>query len=386
MSGPGADVPLRVALAAGEPSGDLLGAGLVRALKDHCPDAQFEGIAGPRMVDAGCASVYPMERLSVMGFVEVAGRYLSLMRDRRALVRYWLSNPPDVFVGIDAPDFNLGLERRLRDGGIPTVHYVSPSVWAWRRYRIRGIRRAVSRMLTLFPFEADFYREVDVDVRHVGHPLADDIPLRTDAGACRTALGLPRDGRIVALLPGSRRSEVSALSSVMLEAAGWIADRLPGTRFVIPAATPAIHAELVARLAMRVDGPPVDLIHGQARTAMGAADAVILASGTATLEAMLVKRPMVVTYRVHPLTYRIMKALFTVSHVSLPNLLAGRGIVPECLQDDCRPEVLGQALVEWFEQPERIESTVAIFDQLHESLRGDASERAARAVLDLVGR
>lgn len=378
--------PMRVALAAGEPSGDQLGEGLIEALRARLPDTTFEGIAGPRMLAAGCTGLYPMERLSVMGLVEVASRYLGLMRDRARLARSWLARPPDVFIGIDAPDFNLGLERRLRAAGVPTVHYVSPSVWAWRRYRIRGIRRAVSRMLTLFPFEEAFYRQAGIDVRHVGHPLADEIAMQPDPAACRACLALAPGGRYVALLPGSRMAEVSALAEVLFDSAEWLLQRAPDLEFLVPAATPTIAAELGARVAARAQRARLHVLDGQARTAMGAADVVLLASGTATLEAMLLKRPMVVTYRLHPLTYRVMRALMTVEHVSLPNLLAGRTLVPELLQDEARPELLGAAVLDWLDDAPRAAALRTHFEALHESLRGGASERAAAAVLEVLDR
>ncbi|MBT6272876.1 MAG: lipid-A-disaccharide synthase, partial [Chromatiales bacterium] len=262
---------LRVAIAAGETSGDALGAGLIQALKARCPGIQFEGIAGPQMLAAGCTGIYPMERLSVMGFAEVAGRYIGLMRDRRRLADAWLASPPDVFIGIDAPDFNLGLERRLKDAGIPTVHYVSPSVWAWRRYRLRGIRAAVSKMLTLFPFEARLYQEEGIDVSHVGHSLADAIAMEHDPQTSRAALSLASSKRWIALLPGSRFSEVRALADLMLESAEWLNQRMSGLGYVMPAATQSIHAYLQERLSAH---PSVDvrLVEGDARNAMGAAE------------------------------------------------------------------------------------------------------------------
>jgi lipid-A-disaccharide synthase len=383
MSDRGSTAPVRIALAAGEQSGDLLGASLIAALRERLPNAQFEGIAGPRMIRAGCTSLYPMERLSVMGLVEVAGRYISLMRDRRVLAKAWLRDPPDIFIGIDAPDFNLGLAKKLRTGGVRTVHYVSPSVWAWRRYRIKGIRASVDRMLTLFPFEAEFYRTSAVEVRHVGHPLADDIPLVTDRAECRRELGLDPDATLVALLPGSRMSEIDALADLMFDTARWLTERLPTVKFVLPAATPPIRAALEERIASNVD-LTVTLVDGDARRAMGAADVVLLASGTATLEALLVNRPMVVTYRVHPLTFRIMKAMFTVKHVSLPNLLAGEELVPELLQTDAQPDKLGAAILDWLRDEPRKIAVQERFGQIHQELRGGAAGRAADAVMEVL--
>ena len=380
---PSGDKPLRVAISVGEQSGDILGEGLITAIRAYRQNTTFEGIAGPRMKAAGCASLYPMERLSVMGFAEVAGRYLSLMRDRARLAKHWLDDPPDIFIGIDAPDFNLGLARKLRKGGVTTVHYVSPSVWAWRSYRVKGIRKSVDRMLTLFPFEADFYREAHVDVRHVGHRTADDIELRTDQTSSRALLRLEQDANWVALLPGSRMSEVNALARLMFETAQWLVGRKPGLQFIVPAATSEIYSVL-KDLANEFPHVPITIHNGDSRTVMAAADVVLLASGTATLEALLLKKPMVVTYKVHPITYRIMRALFTVSHVSLPNLLAKRGVVPELLQDEAIVEKLGPAVLAWFDDECRRAALVNDFDVIHETLRGGASNRAARAVLELV--
>jgi lipid-A-disaccharide synthase len=368
-----------IALIAGEASGDLLGANLIAALRARLPGARFEGVAGPAMQAQGCTSIYPMERLSVMGLVEVAGRYLSLMRDRRELGNRWLQNPPDVFIGIDAPDFNLGLERRLRASGVPTVHYVSPSVWAWRRYRIRGIRAAVDLMLTLFPFEADFYADSGVNVAHVGHPLADMIDLEIDAPGLRDKLGLQCDGTYIALLPGSRITEIRSLGALMLETAAWLHAREPSLQFVMPAATEAIYTELRTRI--DAQDLPISLINGQAREVMGASDVVVLASGTATLEALLLKKPMVITYKLHPLTYQIMKAMMHVDYVGLPNLLAGRGVVPERLQDEARAARIGADVLHWLMEPAARAQLTDVFNTIHHQLRLQASSRAADAIV-----
>ena len=367
-----------IAIIAGEKSGDLLGAGLISALLQRQPNLRIEGVAGAEMIAAGCTSIYPIERLSVMGFAEVAGRYVSLMRDRRRLAERWIRHKPKVFIGIDAPDFNLGIERHLHDAGIPTVHYVSPSVWAWRQYRVRGIRRAVDRMLTLFPFEAEFYARSGVAVEHVGHPLADLVDLNIDRAQARKQLQLDPDATYIALLPGSRRAEVAQLSRLMVQTAAWLRQRAPQLRFVMPAATPAIYAELSELLAST--DLPITLLTGAARTAMAASDVVVLASGTATLEAMLSKRPMVITYRVHPLTYQIMKRLLQIKYVGLPNLLAGEGVVPERLQHDATAENLGQDVLDWLESPQRVAQLRKRFDAIHRELRLGASERAADAV------
>lgn len=376
---PAPDSPADIAIIAGESSGDLLGAGLIRALILREPGLRIEGVAGRSMIAAGCASVYPIERLSVMGFAEVAGRYVSLMQDRRKLAQRWIAQPPRVFVGIDAPDFNLGLERRLRQHSIPTVHYVSPSVWAWRRYRVRGIRAAVDKMLTLFPFEAKFYEHAGVPVQHVGHPLADLIDLQVDMAGARAQLRLDPSATCVALLPGSRRMEVEQLTMLLLDTARWLHQRDPSLRFVMPAATESIYARL--KLAVDAADLPVSLVQGMAREAMAASNVVVLASGTATLEALLSKRPMVITYKVHPLTYQIMKRMLKVTHVGLPNLLANKALVPERLQHDATAETLGRDVLEWLDSPLRVAQVVEQFDRIHHELRCDASERAADAVL-----
>ncbi|MEM7408057.1 MAG: lipid-A-disaccharide synthase [Pseudomonadota bacterium] len=374
--------PPDIVVAAGEASGDLLGGGLIRALRKRRPDLRIEGIAGPAMQAAGCRSVYPLERLSVMGFAEVAGRYLGLMRDRRRLAARWRKARPRVFVGIDAPDFNLGLARQLREHGVRTVHYVSPSVWAWRRYRIRGIRRAVDRMLTLFPFEAEFYDAAGIPVTHVGHPLADLIALQPDQVAARRQLGVAEHGTVIALLPGSRRAEVTQLSELMLQTARWMETRRPDVRFVLPAATPTLHALLHTRISAARLTDMVTLIDGNARAALAACDVALLASGTATLEALLSKRPMVITYRVHPVTYHIMKRLLHVPHVGLPNLLANANLVPERLQHDATPERLGEDLLAWLDDADYRSRVTDRFNEIHQQLRLGADERAANAVIE----
>lgn len=375
---------LRVALVAGETSGDVLGAGLVEALRARVPEAYFEGIGGPRMIAAGCRSLYPMERLAVMGIVEVLGRYCELARVRSRLRRRWQQAPPDVLIGIDAPDFNLPLERSLRGHGVKAVHYVSPSVWAWREYRVRKIARSVDLMLTLFPFEAAFYERHQVPVRFVGHPLADAVALETDATAARLRLGLPAQGQVVALLPGSRVSELRLLAERFVQAAQWCRARAPALHFVAPMATEV--ARELFRRALEDYGADlrITLLDGQAREAMAAADVVLLASGTAALEALLVHRPMVVAYRLAPLTYRIAIALLRVPYYSLPNHLVGRPVVPELIQEAATPEALGQAVMDLLEVPERRAEQVASYPEVHRQLRRDASVQAAQAVLELL--
>lgn len=374
---------MRVFIAVGETSGDLLGAALMDEIRRRRPGAQFQGIAGPRMQERGCPTVYPMERLSVMGLFESFGRYPELIPVRRRLAARLIAKPPDVFVGIDAPDFNLSLERMLHAAGVPTVHYVSPSVWAWRRYRLRKIARAVDRMLVLFPFERDFYRAHDVPVSFVGHPMADEIPPQTDAGAARRDLGIDGEREWIALLPGSRVSEVRYLAEPMVQAARWLFRRRPGVGFIAPMVNAEIRALFEAAIRKHGEGIDLRLVEGRARDVMTASNAVLAASGTATLEALLLKRPMVITYRTMPLTWMIGRRMLHVDHVGLPNLLAGEEIVPELLQDDARPEKLGAALLRYLESPELVTALTARFAEIHDTLRNDASARAAEAVLEV---
>ena len=377
---------MRIALVAGELSGDLLGAGLIAALKERYPHAQFVGVGGPAMISQGLESWTPLERLAVMGLVEVLRHLPELFRIRRLLVERLLADPPAVFIGIDAPDFNLGLERQLRVHGIPTVHYVSPSVWAWRPWRVRKIARAVSLMLTLFPFEATFYERQGVPVRYVGHPLADEIPLYSDAGEAQQALGLslPAGTRVVALLPGSRMGEVSRMGPLFLETAGWLLARRPDLRFLMPAATPRLYETLEALRLERAPDLPLTLMQGHSREVMAAADGVLLASGTATLEAMLLKRPMVVAYRVAPVTAWIARRLVNIPHFSLPNLLAGRELTPEFFQEAATAANLGAAVLRWLDDAAAGAALAAEFASLHVQLRRDARQQAATAVAELL--
>ncbi|WP_271103678.1 lipid-A-disaccharide synthase [Pseudomonas tohonis] len=372
--------PLRIALVAGEASGDILGSGLMQALKARHPDAEFIGVGGPLMEAEGLASYFPMERLAVMGLVEVLGRLPELLSRRKRLIATLIDARPDVFIGIDAPDFNLGVELKLRRAGIRTVHYVSPSVWAWRQKRVLKIREGCDLMLTLFPFEAQFYEAHQVPVRFVGHPLADTIPLEADRAAARTAIGVPDGAALVALMPGSRGGEVGRLGSLFLDAAERMRSMRPGLHFVLPCASPARRQQLEQMLAGR--NLPLTLLDGRSHQALAACDAVLIASGTATLEALLYKRPMVVAYKVAPMTYRILKRLVKSPYVSLPNLLAQRLLVPELLQDAATPEALAQTLVPLLDGGD---VQTEGFDRIHRTLRLDASKEAAGAVLDLIG-
>ncbi|CRM44078.1 lipid-A-disaccharide synthase [Pseudomonas sp. 44 R 15] len=370
---------LRIALVAGEASGDILGAGLMRALKARHPAIEFIGVGGPLMQAEGLTSYFPMERLSVMGLVEVLGRLRELLARRKLLIKTLIDERPDVFIGIDAPDFTLNIELKLRQAGIKTVHYVSPSVWAWRQKRVLKIREGCDLMLTLLPFEARFYEEKGVPVRFVGHTLADAIPLQADRDAARTELGLVA-GPLVALMPGSRGGEVGRLGSLFFDAAERLQALKPGVRFVLPCASPQRRAQIETLLQGR--NLPLTLLDGQSHLALAACDAVLIASGTATLEALLYKRPMVVAYRLAPLTFWILKRMVKSPYISLPNLLAQRLLVPELLQDDATPEALAQTLLPLIDGG--AEQTRG-FDAIHRTLRRDASNQAADAVLELIG-
>ena len=372
--------PLKVALVAGEASGDILGAGLMQALKAQYPMVEFFGVGGPRMEAQGLKSYFPQERLAVMGLVEVLGRLPELLGRRKRLLKTLLEVRPDVFIGIDAPDFNLDLALKLRRAGIRTVHYVSPSVWAWRQKRVLKIREACDLMLTLFPFEAKFYHDHQVAVRFVGHPLADTIPLVADRAEARVLLNLPQDGLVVALMPGSRGGEVGRLGELFLAAADRLRSMRPGIRFVVPCASSERRAQLEQMLTGR--DLPLTLLDGRSHEALAACNAVLIASGTATLEALLYKRPMVVAYSVAPLTFRILKRLVKSPYVALPNLLAQRLLVPELLQDAATPDAMAQLLSPLLDNGDRQTDG---FDAIHRTLRCDASSQAADAVLELIG-
>ncbi|BFM51044.1 lipid-A-disaccharide synthase [Marinomonas sp. THO17] len=374
---------VRYVLVAGEASGDILGANLIKHLKNLQPEAIFEGIGGPLMEAEGLTSMVPMDRLSVMGLVEVLGRLRELLGIRKRLYQTCVDNPPTAFIGIDSPDFNLPLARKLKLAGIPTVHYVSPSVWAWRQKRIYKIKQSVDLMLALFPFEMPIYHQHQIPVTCVGHTLADDIPLQSDATEARQKLGLEKvDGPIFAILPGSREGEVSRLAPLFAETIKLIKQRQQDATFIIPAANSA-RREQIEKILAETQADAV-IIDGQSRTVMAAADAILLASGTAALEAMLVKRPMVVAYKVNRLTYEIMKRMVKVPYVSLPNLLANETLVPELLQDEAQPESLATRLLQtWqsFQQDKQIQQK---YVDLHNMLRKNAGEQGAQAIVTML--
>ena len=377
--------PVRIGIVAGEASGDLLGARLMRALKHHLPHVRFEGVGGPEMQAEGCKSLFPMERLSVLGLTEILGRYFELRRLRKRLIAHFLASPPDVFIGVDSPGFNLDVEEQLRRAGIATVHYVSPQVWAWRTWRVQKIRRAVDRILVLFPFEQGFYATHDVDATFVGHPLADEIRGDDDPLPHRDRLKLDLQRPTVALLPGSRVSEIKALADVFIETCQWLHARHPQMQFIIPFVnrrTQVLFEEAVRR--HQAWDLPITRFHGHSREVMAAADVVLLASGTATLEAMLVRRLMVVTYRVSRLSYWLMRVFSHISLYAMPNNLAGRHLVPELLQNDATPENLGAAVERYLGRPLYAREALKAFEELAGRLRGNASEQAARAVLEVL--
>lgn len=377
----------KIALVAGEISGDLLGAALVTALRARLPQAHFYGVAGPRMQAAGVEAIASIEQLSVMGIAEVLPALPRILRLRRALIRRLSADRPDVVIGIDAPDFNLGVERRLREQGIRTVHVVSPTVWAWRAGRVKTIARAVDRILCLFPFEPAFYAVRGVAADYIGHPLADQLDAAVTPASARAALGMAAGGPVVAVLPGSRGSELKYLAEPFARAAQRIAAQVPGVRFVTPLAKPALRAPMAAAIAAHAAGLPWTLLDGQSREAMQAADAVLIASGTATLECLLLGRPMVVSYRGSPLTaWLLLKAgLLKTKYVSLPNLLADEAPVPELLQDDATPERLAAAVVELLAPGGARARQLAAFDRVRATLRCDAAARAADVVAGLLG-
>jgi lipid-A-disaccharide synthase len=376
---------IHIGIVVGEASGDILGAALMQELRKHFPTAEFSGIGGPRMLEQGFHSYFPQDRLAVMGLIEPLKRLPELLRIRKFLREHFIANPPSVFIGIDSPDFTISLEASLKEQGIKTVHYVSPSVWAWRQKRVLKIAHAVDLMLTLLPFEAKFYHEHNVPVEFVGHHLADEIPLFVDKIAARKALGLPEEGRIVALLPGSRSSEVERMGELFLRTAVYCLEQDPSLQFIVPAASPDRYRQLHIELNDYVDFP-IELLNGHSHDAIAAADVVLLASGTVTLEALLLKKPMVVAYKMAPLTFKILSWLVKTPWVSLPNLLAQKMLVPELLQNNATPEALSAAVMNYFENPEEAIALSETFAQMHAELKRNASARAAEAVAQLIKR
>jgi lipid-A-disaccharide synthase len=379
---------MRIGIVAGEASGDQLGEGLVQEIKSLYPEAIIEGIAGPGMIEAGCTTLYPMDKLAVMGIVEVLGHLPELLKIRKQLLHHFLDNPPDVFIGIDAPDFNLPLECKLKKSGIKTVHYVSPTVWAWRQKRVHQIKRCVDLMLSIFPFEVDFYKDHDVNVKFVGHPLADTTPLECDQDGSRDALNIDKQAKVLALLPGSRAGEVKRLAEPFLKSAHqcW----KDNSELVVIAALANNRVKEIFEQARRLYTPelPIRLIDGKARSVIASADVVLVASGTATLETMLSKKPMVVAYKLSPLTYLLMIKLkmVKIDRYSQPNLLAGKEVVKELIQADATPEKLSGAIKELLDNPRHSQELHDLFTDIHKTLRINANQQSAKAVLNLIGK
>ena len=377
--------PVSIAMVAGEASGDLLGGYLIEALKQHLPVARFHGIGGPKMEAAGLVVDWPAEKLSVRGYAEVLRHYREIAKIRRSLLKRLLADPPDVFIGIDAPDFNLWLETRLKASGVATVHFVSPSLWAWRGGRIRGIARAVDRILCLFPFEPAIYTRQGIEARYVGHPLADVIPLEPSQEASRERLNLPQDMLVFALLPGSRQSELQYMAETFIETAKCLHQRFPQARLLVPLVSRETRTQFENELwRLGAQELPITLLFGHAHDAMASADAVLVASGTATLEAALFKKPMVICYKMSPWSWRLMRRMKYQPWVGLPNILAGRFVVPEFLQGDATPENLAQALGNLVGDQLIRKRLHGVFSALHLELRQNTAEQAAQAILPVL--
>jgi lipid-A-disaccharide synthase len=375
---------VRIGIVAGEASGDMLGAGLIKELEKKTEALSIEGIGGIKLVTTGMKVLYPMERLSVMGITEVAGRYFELKNIRDNLLKHFIQHPPDIFIGIDAPDFNLWLEKELRKAGIKTVHYVSPSVWAWREYRVKKIRMAADLVLSLFPFEAAIYNKYGVPNRYVGHPLADNITSTPNISAARSDLNIPREKTVIALLPGSRLSEIKRIASPLLKAAVLSQTTNPNLYFIsglIDEKALNYFTEIKNKVAPELE---LNISVGNTHRIMESADFIMLASGTATLEAMLFNKPMVVAYKLSYLTHLIVKLLAKIPYASLPNILAGKMLVPECLQSRCTPEILSSELNKLLGSDEQSEQMKMEFSKLSDQLKKNADLQAADAILELL--
>lgn len=375
-----------IGIVAGEMSGDLLGAGLIQAIRQRYPNARFVGIGGPAMIQAGCESLFPMERLSVMGIVEVLGRLRELLHIRKTLREHFIAQPPAVFIGIDSPDFTLPLELKLKQAGIKTVHYVSPSVWAWRQKRVFKIREGVDLMLTLLPFEAAFYEKYQVPVKFVGHPFATSIDPDIDFERAKRYWGFSPQDKVVAVMPGSRGGELKFMGPLFLETMRQLTALEPGVKFIVAMANEARRKQLEQQLA-QLDTPlPLQIVDGHAREVMAGSDVVLATSGTVTLEAMLLKRPMVVAFRWSPLTHAIISRLVKTRFVSLPNLLADAQLVPEFIQDDAQPARLARAVYDLLHDQKNRARLQREFSRLHDVLNRNASQEAASAILALINR
>ncbi len=378
---------MRIGIVVGEPSGDNLGADLIKALREQLPELQVEGVCGPQLIAQGATALVDSERLAVMGITAVLGRLPELFGIKRRIQKHFITHPPDVFIGVDAPDFNLPLERKLKAAGIPTIHYVSPTVWAWREKRVHKIAAAVDLVLSIFPFEVDFFTRYNVPVRYVGYPLADAIPQQVDMSGLRGSLKLPSDKHVVAVLPGSRQGEMHYLGRVFVETMLWLAERRPDVHFVVPLASArlrvAFERELKGAAANTLN---LTLVDGHSRDAMGSADVVLSASGTATMEALLLKKPLVVAYRMSALTVWIIRALglMNIQYYAMPNILAGEQLAGEFIQENARADLIGPAVLELLQDSAKAQNMRTRFAEIRKTLQRDASHCAAQAVIDLV--
>ena len=375
---------LRIGIVAGEPSGDMLGAGLIGELNKRVKDLSVEGIGGEKLANKNMSILFPMEKLSVMGLTEVLGRYIEIKKIQNELIKHFLKNPPDVFIGIDAPDFNLFLEKKLRKAGIKTVHYVSPSIWAWRTNRVKKIKESVNLILNLFPFETDIYNKFDVPNKYVGHPLADKLSEKPDISLARNELNIPCDKKVIALLPGSRISEIKRIGTPLLKAAS-IAKKKHNDLFFVSSLTDNKSFKIFEELKKNVSpNLEINIYLSKTHRVIESADIVLLASGTVSLEAMLLKKPMIVTYKLSWLTYFIVKLLAKIPYASLPNILAGKNIVPECLQFRCRASILATELDKLLNSEKNVEKAMNYFTKISNELRTRANYQAADAILKLV--
>ena len=376
----------KIGIVAGEASGDLLGAKLIQSLRAQCPNVQIEGIGGPAMMASGCDSLFDIERLAVMGLVEPLFRLIDLIKLRHDLYRYFLKWKPDIFIGIDAPDFNLGLELKLHRVGIPVVHYVSPSVWAWRQYRVKKIAKAVDLMMTLLPFETHFYEKHNIPVKYVGHPLAEQIALHPDSFTARRDLCIDEEATYIALLPGSRRQEIRYMAEPFLRAAKIVWTSRPNVRFLTAHVNEKRYQEFYECYKRYAPDLPLQFFTRRSQDVMAASDVIVVTSGTATLEAMLFKKPMIIAYRMSHLAYRIVRWLGKAPFAGLPNLLAKKEIVPELIQEKVTPELIAQYIFDYLDHPEKVKELQQQFLTLHQSLQADSTNSIASAILTVVNK
>lgn len=375
---------MKIAILAGEASGDLIGASLIKSLRERCPDAQFEGIGGPAMMAVGFNSLFDIERLSVMGIIEPLKRLPDLLKLRRDIRDHFLENRPDVFIGIDAPDFNLGIERKLREAGIPTVHYVSPSVWAWRQGRIHKIKKSVDLMLTLFPFEKHFYDQHQVPATYVGHPLAQQIPMDPDIAAAKKNLGLDEKTIYVALMPGSRKQEIRYMSEPYLLAAKQILKAHPEIKFITSQVNEQRKNEFYEAYQKYAPDLPLSFFVKKSSDVFAAADVVLVTSGTATLEAMLYKKPMIIAYKMSPIIYKMIRWMIKAPYAGLPNIIANELLVPELIQQDVSPDAISGLLLDYIDHPEKKDMLKTRFKEIHQLLMPPSPWSAADAILKLL--